>query len=186
MSGIAVFLAEGFEELEALTVVDLCRRAGLDTVTVSVDPERTAVTGSHGIRVEADRTIDAYDFDTADMLVLPGGMPGTTNLEACEALMEQVRAFDRDGRQIAAICAAPGILARAGLLSGRKAVSHPAAADALKEGGAIEAGEETARDGHIFTSRGVGTAIPFALGIIGSFCGEEKARAIADAIVFRA
>ena len=124
MSHIAVFLAEGFEEIEGLTVVDLCRRAGIQTDMVSITEEKT-VLGSHGIQVVADITFDEVDFDALDMIVLPGGLKGTQNLEACEALMEQVEKFHQAGRYLSAICAAPSIFGHKGYLKGREACSYP-------------------------------------------------------------
>ena len=182
---LAVFLADGFEEIEALTVVDLCRRAGITTDMVSIkEPSETAlfVTGSHGIRVTADRLIGDLDFDALDMIVLPGGMPGTTNLEACEPLMAQVRAFDGEKRRLAAICAAPGIFGRMGLLEGRNATGHPSVTDALA--GADVSQKDVVSDGHILTSRGMGTAIPFALKIVEIFTDKDKARSIGQGIVY--
>ena len=192
MSKIAVFFADGFEEIEALTVVDICRRAEIETDVVRVpakDAENCGcghrVTGSHGIALRADSLLEEVDFDALDMIVLPGGMPGTKNLESCEALTEQIRRFDKAERRIAAICAAPGILGRMGLLAGRKAVSHPSAEEALS-GAEIPQGEEVVVSGHIITSRGMGTAMAFALKIVELLEGKEKADAIAQAICYRA
>ena len=182
MAEIALFLAEGFEEIEALTVVDLCRRAGLNIDMVSVTEDFT-VKGSHGIVVSADKTIEDVDFDNIDMLVLPGGMPGTINLEKTESLMRQVRLFDSAGKYISAICAAPGIFGRAGILQGRKAVVFPGLEGELK--GADVQMTETCIDGHILTSRGMGTAIPFGLAIVERFCGKEAATELGNKIVYR-
>ena len=170
MTHIAVFLAEGFEEIEALTVVDLCRRAKLETDMVSVTGSLT-VTGSHGITVTADRLLADTDFSDLDMLVLPGGMPGTTNLEACAPLMEQVRAFHEEKRRLAAICAAPGIFGRMGILEGRNATGHPSVTDALA--GADVSQKDVVSDGHILTSRGMGTAFDFGLAIVSYFMDDE-------------
>ncbi len=182
MAKIAIFLAEGFEEIEALTVVDICRRAGLTIDMVSVMGS-LQVTGSHGIEVKADKLISDVKFDEMDMLVLPGGMPGTTNLEKTEKLMEQVHAFDAAGKFISAICAAPGVFGRAGLLQGKKACVFPGLEGELK--GADVQMTETTVDGHILTSRGMGTAIPFGLAIVERFCGRETADELGKKIVFR-
>ena len=181
MSKIAVFLAQGFEEIEALTVVDLARRAGIDTRMVSISDERRIV-GSHEIAVEADACIADTDFAALDMIVLPGGMPGTTNLEACDALCAQVRAFLENGKRVSAICAAPGILGRMGLLDGKTAVCYPSVEPDLK--GAAIPQKEVAVDGNLITSRGMGTAITFALAIVEALCGEEKAKALGENIVY--
>ena len=120
MSKTAIFIAEGFEEIEALTVVDLLRRAKIDIRMISVS-DSLSVTGSHGITVQCDAFFDSVDFAELEMIILPGGLPGTTNLEAFGPLMEQIREFDRTGKYISAICAAPGILGRMGILKGRRA-----------------------------------------------------------------
>ena len=182
MSKIAVFLADGFEEIEALTVVDICRRADIRTETVSVTETRV-VTGSHGITVEADKVISDIRFDKLDVIVLPGGMPGTKNLEACNVLTEAVRAFDNAKKTVCAICAAPGILGRMGLLEGRTAVCYPSVEPDLK--GATIPQTEVAVDGNLITSRGMGTAIAFSLAIVEALCGKEKAQEVGKSIVYR-
>ena len=169
---IAVFFANGYEEIEALTVVDLTRRAGIETWMVSITDEK-AVTGSHSITVSMDKTLAEVDFEQVDMIVLPGGMPGTLNLEACEPLMEKVKEFDKAGKYISAICAAPTVFGHLGLLNGKKACCYPSMEDGLV--GAEVTYESTAMADHILTSRGMGTAIDFALQIIACFCGKEKA-----------
>lgn len=181
MKRIAVFLAEGFEEIEALTVVDICRRCGLDVEMVSIAEDKK-VKGSHGIQVEADSTFAQADFGVYDMLVLPGGMPGTRNLEAHQELMDQVSAFYAAGKYIAAICAAPSIFGHKGILKGRKACSYPGFESHL-EGAEVTLGPVEISD-HVITSRGMGTAIDFALAIAGVFCGEQKAEEMAQAIVY--
>lgn len=182
MSRIAVFFAEGYEEIEALTVVDICRRGGIETDMVSVSGEQE-VKGSHGIGVRTDKPLTGLDFDAYDMLVLPGGMPGTKNLEACGELMKQVDAFYTKGKYIGAICAAPSIFGHRGILKGRKACSYPTFESHL-EGAAVTAGPVEISD-HVITSRGMGTAIDFGLAILGVFCGGEKAGEMAETIVYR-
>lgn len=178
---VAVFLAAGFEEIEALTVVDLCRRAGIPTDMVSVTEDRRVIS-SHGVEVTADKRLAEVDFSEVEMIVLPGGMPGTLNLEACEPLMEQVKAFDKKGNFISAICAAPTIFGHLGLLQGREACCYPGMEDGLL--GAKVTMEETAVSGHILTSRGMGTAIPFGLKIVERFKGETAAAELAEKIVY--
>lgn len=195
---IAVFLAEGFEEIEALTVVDLARRAGIETRMVRVpageehgeaasccegtDP---CVTGSHGIRVCADEDLSETELSSFDMLVLPGGLPGTTNLASCDALTDAVKSFLDAGKKVATICAAPGIiLGRKGWLKGRTAVSHPSVRSDLKDAQVPDADAVT--DDNLITACGMGCAIPFALEIVKALCGEEKAEEIRQAIVYRA
>ncbi len=182
MGKLAVFFAEGYEEIEALTVVDICRRCALDVDMVSVTKERT-VRGSHGICVQMDKVYAEADFEGYDMLVLPGGMPGTKNLEAHQGLMDWVDRFYKDGRYIAAICAAPSIFGHRGILAGRRACSYPGFENHL-EGARVTKGPVEI-DGHVITSRGMGTAIDFGLAIAGIFVGEEKAADMAEAIVYR-
>ena len=166
MSKIAIFLANGFEEIEGLTVVDICRRCGLTIDMVSITEEKQ-VMGSHKIPVTADMTLSQVDFTQYDCLVLPGGGQGTKNLEACEVLMQQVDAFYAAGKYIAA----------------KRACSYPCFEDHL-EGAAVTAGPVEI-DGNVITSRGMGTSIPFGLAIAGVFCGQNKADACAHSIVFQ-
>ena len=170
MSKAAIFFGTGYEEIEALTVVDILRRAGITADLVSITGERE-VTGSHGITVKMDQLFEEVDFDSVDIIVLPGGMPGTTNLEAYNPLMDKVDEFYRQDKYIAAICAAPSILGHKGILKGKKACSNPGFESHLE--GADVKQEPAVVDGHIITSRGMGTAIPFGLAILEQFAGEE-------------
>lgn len=180
---VAVFLADGCEEIEALTVVDLLFRAGIPVTTVSVKINDPALVSAHGVRITADTTVDAVDFDDFDMLVLPGGMPGTPNLRACAPLMDALHRFYAAGREIAAICAAPGILAEFGFLKGRRATCFPTTEHLLEEGGAVVTRTAAVEDGNIITGRAMGCAIPFALQIITHYLGAEKAEAIRESVV---
>ena len=158
MSRVCVFLADGFEEIEGLTVVDILRRAGVEVSAVSITDEKM-VTGSHGIRVEADARMKELDFKNTEMLVLPGGMPGTLHLKDHEGLGELLKKAYADGKYIAAICAAPTVLEKYGLLEGKKATSYPAMEKEL-----VSADYQTDKvvvDGNIIPSRGMGTAIEF-------------------------
>lgn len=181
MSKIAVFFAEGFEEIEALTVVDLCRRAGIDTEMVSADAQ-DAVTGAHGICIKTDKILQEVEFEKVDMIVLPGGWPGTPNLEAQEGLMKQVDEFNRCGKMIGAICAAPSILGHRGLLEGKKACSFPGFEEQLT--GAQVTKNKVEKDGNIITSRGMGTAFDFGLTIVEHFCGKEKRDELAKTTIY--
>ena len=156
----AIFFADGFEEIEGLTVVDMFRRAGIPIQTVSISDSLT-VTGSHDIKVQADCLLADFDFNTVEMLILPGGMPGTTNLSKCEPLCDALMQFSRQGRYLAAICAAPSILGSLGILNGRVATCYPGFEKKLF--GAYITTDPVAKDGHVITSRGMGTAIEFAL-----------------------
>lgn len=178
-----IFFAQGFEEIEALTVVDLLRRAGIETLMVSVTGEKT-VTGSHGISVGMDALLGEVDFDELDMIVLPGGMPGTRGLEACALLMERLEEFNSRGKYISAICAAPSILGHRGMLKGRNACSFPEYESHLE--GAKVTGNPVEVSGHIITARGMGCAIDFGLAIVERYQGKEAAEALAAKIVYRA
>ncbi len=182
MKKLAVFFAQGYEEIEALTVVDICRRGGVETDMVSVTGERE-VTGSHGICVKTDKVFEELAFEDYAMLVLPGGMPGTRNLEAHSGLMAKVDEFYSKGKYIGAICAAPSIFGHRGILRGKRACSYPSFESHL-EGAEVTSGPVEAA-GNVITSRGMGTAIEFGLAILGIFCGEEKAVEMAEAIVYR-
>ena len=182
MSKIGVFLAQGLEEIEGLTVVDLLRRAGVEVVTVSISGEKE-VTGSHNITVLADALFEDVDFAGLDGVVLPGGMPGTTNLMEHGGVNEVIRDFDGKQKLVAAICAAPSVLGQAGLLKGRRAACYPGFEEKLT--GADVSTDEVVRDGHIVTSRGMGTAIPFGLALTAYFLGQEKADALGRSIIYR-
>lgn len=183
---VALFLADGCEEIEALTVADILYRAGIVCTKVSIT-DHLEVTSSHGITVLADTTVGTLAWEDYTMIVLPGGVPGTPNLASCEILMEHVRAFAAsDDHYVAAICAAPSILAGAGLLTGRNATCNPCVNEDLIAAGAYLQEEPVVRDGNIITSRAFGTAIPFGLMILGTLMGEAAATAMADRILYTA
>ena len=182
MAKIGVFFAEGYEEIEALTVVDLCRRAGIEVEMVSVYGKES-VCGAHGIDVKMDKTFAEADFDGMDMIVLPGGMPGTLNLEASAELMDRVDSFFLAGKYVAAICAAPSILGHRGILNGKKAVCYPSFEEHLT--GAQVVFEDAVTDGKVITGRGMGCAIAFSCEIIAALCSPEKAAAIADSVIYK-
>lgn len=181
MSKIYVFLADGFEEIEGLTVVDLLRRAGEACVTVSIS-DSLEVTGSHQIKLQADTRFADTDFSDASMLVLPGGMPGTRYLGAHAGLCALLKAAKQEGKTVAAICAAPSVLGKLGLLAGEKAACYPGFEDALE--GATVTMEPVAVSGQLITSRGMGTAIPFALALIERLQGKEAADKIGKSIIW--
>lgn len=177
-----IFLAEGFEEVEALTVVDLLRRNKIKVEMVSVAGTEM-VTGSHGISVKADTKLEEVDLKQAGLLILPGGNPGTDNLAKCAKLADMLKEFHETNRRIAAICAAPSILGKLGLLQGKKAVCYPGYEDQLL--GAEVLKEEVVTDGNITTSRGVGTAIAFSIELIKIIDCETEAGAMKSKIVYR-
>ena len=181
MKKIYVFLANGFEEIEGLTVVDLLRRASLEVVTVSITG-RKEVTGAHRITVLADEVFENADFDDAAMLVLPGGMPGTLHLGEHVQLHAVLEKKMKENCPISAICAAPSILGDMGILKGKRAVCYPGFEDRLQ--GAVVTENPVEVDGNITTSRGMGTAIPFALAMIARLKGEEEAEKIGKSVIW--
>ncbi len=181
MSKVCVFFGTGFEEIEALTVVDILRRQAIETLMVSVMEEKT-VMGSHKIPVITDALIQEVDFDTVDVLVLPGGLAGTRNLESCAVLMEQVDAFVSAGKTVCAVCAAPSILGHRGHLKGKRAIAYPGFESQLEGADIIE--EPAVRDGNIITGRGMGCSAEFALAILEYLTDKETAAAMAEKIVY--
>ncbi len=157
-----VFLAEGFEEIEALAVVDILRRLNLAVQTVSIT-DSLQVSGSHGIPVLADITLSTADTHSAQALVLPGGLPGADNLQACAALKTALQTAAKDGRIVAAICAAPKVLGAFGVLNGKSATCYPGFESELI--GATPKVDRVVRDGNIITSKGPGTAFDFAFAL---------------------
>lgn len=180
MKKVSVFLADGFEEIEGLTVVDILRRAGVHTDMVSINGT-LQVTGAHHIKIEADTTFEEMDGSDVDMLVLPGGMPGTLHLQEHKGLGSLLCAYDRENKFLAAICAAPSVLGGLGILKGRKACCYPSFEEKLI--GAEVMMEPVVQDGHVITGRGMGAAIPFALKLTEALCGSEKAEEVKNAIL---
>lgn len=177
-----VFLADGFEEIEGLTVVDILRRAGADTQTVSV-MGRKEITGSHRITLQADLVFEETSFEDGTLFVLPGGMPGTKHLGAHEGLTSLLKKAAAEGKRVAAICAAPSVLGDLGLLEGKHAACYPGFEDRLK--GAQVEFTPVVTDGNITTSRGMGTAILFALSLAAQLTGTEKAEELAKGIIYK-
>ena len=171
-------MADGFEEIEALTPVDILRRAGLDARMVAVG-SKVAV-GSHGIAVVCDMTADEVNLDEVTAVVFPGGMPGSLNLDASPYSDKFIEAVNKNRGRLAAICAAPLVLGRRGLLDGKRAICYPGFETELK--GAIIENAPVVTDGNITTAIGMGAALPFALELVRVILGEEKANEIAAAI----
>lgn len=181
MRQVCIFFAQGLEEIEGLTVVDLMRRADIPMTIVAVG-DSLEVTGAHGIRITADHLFADMDFSNTDMLVLPGGAPGTCNLNACEPLKALLTDFYDKGKYIGAICAAPMILGHLGFLKGRKATCYPGFEKDLI--GAVHVTDEAVVDGHIITSRGLGTAIEFAAALIELLTDAKTAEDIKKSVMY--
>jgi len=180
---VLVPLAEGFEETEAVAIVDVLRRAGLDVVTASLGDR--SVRGAHGIVVEADRRLAEVDGGGITALVLPGGLPGTTNLRDDPRVIELAQRLAGEGRLTAAVCAAPQVLAAAGLLDGGvEFTCYPGAAAELEGLTPVE-GRRVVRSGSVITSQGPGTAIEFALEVVAALAGESKAAEVGEAMLVR-
>lgn len=184
MSEAYVFLADGFEEIEALTPVDLLRRAGVDVATISVNGSNI-VTGAHGIPVVADEIFEeASGLADALMLVCPGGMPGASNLAAHAGLCTLLEKQHAAGRYVAAICAAPAVtLAPLGILKGLEATCYPGFEPGLKEGGATPQDKRVVKAGNVITANGPSSAMPFALALVEALKGPQAAADVASGIL---
>ncbi|MBQ3786554.1 MAG: DJ-1/PfpI family protein [Lachnospiraceae bacterium] len=176
-----LFLADGFETVEALTPVDMMRRAAIPVTTVSIS-SATSVVSSHRVKVEADITFDKADFSDAKMLILPGGMPGSNNLRAHDGLCELLKDHAAKGGDVAAICAAPFILGELGILEGKKATCYPGFEERLI--GAQTSEAPVVCDGNCITSRGMGTAIEFGGAIVEKLSDKETADRIKKSIIY--
>lgn len=182
MKQVYIFLAEGFEEIEALTVVDFLRRGKVDVKMVSVSGSKM-VTGSHAISVSTDITLEEALAKDVDAYVLPGGMPGTRNLQACAPLVEKLlEKYKEDNAYICAICAAPLVLGLNHLLEGKKACCYPGFEEDLL--GAHVSYDPVSVDGKVITSRGMGTAIAFASEILAAISSKEHAKEIEESIIY--
>lgn len=182
MKKVAVHLAEGFEEIEALTIVDILRRAGINTIMVSISDTKEVI-GSHGIKVETDNLFSDIYYGDIDMLILPGGMPGTSNLEKHEELKKRIIEFDIDEKWIGAICAAPSILGKMAMLEGRRATCYPGFEDSLL--GVEFSLDNVVVDNNIITSRGPATAMDFSLKIVEVLIGKEEANNLAKGLLVK-
>lgn len=183
MKTIYVFLADGFEEVEALTPIDVLRRAGLQVITVSVMENREVV-GAHGVPVVADCLFEAIDKNAADMLLLPGGMPGASNLDAHEGLSSLIMTYAAQEKSLAAICAAPLVFGKRGLLKGKKATCYPGF-ETFLEGAEYTAGL-VEKDGFIITAKGPGAAMEFAFAIVNEFCGSQVVAELKQGMMIQA
>lgn len=179
MKKVILFFANGTEEVEALTAVDLLRRAGAEVTLVGIGGKE--VTGSHGIRITADVAEDEISSYAYDMAIIPGGMPGTTHMDESKTVEKTLSAVYRSGGFLAAICAAPLVLGKRGYLNGKKAICYPGFETYLK--GASLSDSRVCRDGKIITAAGAGVALDFALALIGALYGEEKEKQIRASVL---
>ena len=182
MAKVYVMLASGFEEIEGLTVVDILRRGRVDVETVSVE-ESLDILGSHRIKLEADRMFSDTDFSEGEMIVLPGGLKGTNALLAHEGLKKVLADYKAADKWIAAICAAPSVLGLNGILEGKKAICYPGFEEKLI-GAEVVPGAKVVKDGKVITSRGMGTAMDFALALLEVLEGSETADKISKGVQF--
>lgn len=180
MKSIAVHLAEGFEEIEAISIIDVLRRAGFKVIMVSVTGKKE-VKGSHQIPIITDRLFEEINYDDIEMIVLPGGMPGARNLNEHTGLRNQIKAFANEDKPLGAICAAPLVFGELGLLEGKKAVCYPGFEKHLK--GATILKEPTLQSGNIVMGRGAGVAIKFALKIVELLEDKKLAEKLAESML---
>ena len=181
MSRVLVPLANGCEELEAVTIIDLLRRAGIEVVVAGLAPG--IVKASRGTQLMPDTTLDAALLEDFDMLVLPGGMPGAQHLRDDARVIGLIQKMAAAGRYIGAICAAPTVLAAAGVLSGKTATGYPGFLEKMNLNDVTLSAEAVVRDGHVITSRGPGTAIDFALSLVEILSGLETRQQVESALV---
>ena len=177
---VYVFLADGFEEIEALAPVDVLRRGGLQVKTVGIGGNKA--TGSHNITVSCDLSETQVDFSDIEAVILPGGMPGTLNLEKSDTVSRAIKFAAENGKLIGAICAAPSILGKAGLLRGKRATCFPGFEEYLS--GAVVCDEPAVRDNNIITSRGAGAALDFAFLLLAALKGEKAANELGRAMKY--
>ena len=184
MAKVYVFLADGFEDVEALIPIDVWRRGGVDVTTVSIS-DFPLVNSAHGVNIEADIMFEQGEFDDADLIFLPGGMPGASNLFAhkgvCKAVVDQFAA----GKKVAAICASPAVvLAPLGILEGKRATCYPGFESVLAENNATYTGDLFTVDGNVTTGEGPAAAFPFAYELLSQLVNKQTADQIAEGMRF--
>ncbi len=177
---VYIVLGTGFEEMEAVVPCDLLRRAGVDAKFVGIDA--LDIVGSRGITVKADLTQTEAKWDEAEMIVLPGGLGGVASIEANAVVMDAVKKAYKDGRFVAAICAAPTILAKLGFTDGKKAVCYPGMEEEMGSAHMENCG--SVRDGKLITGRAAGAAFEFGLTLIETLCGKSRSEQIAAEVVY--
>ncbi len=178
---VLIPLAQGCEELEAVTIIDLLRRAGIEVITAGLDDK--TVTASRGVRLIPDVQLDDVMQQEFDMLVLPGGLPGADHLDADRRIHTLLKKLSEGGGYTAAICAAPKVLAHTGLLDGKAATGYPGVLDSMELSSTEISQDAVVIDGKVITSRGPGTSMAFALTLIAQLLGEEKRSEVEQALV---
>ncbi len=181
MKRVLIPLAQGCEELEAVTIIDLMRRAGIEVITAGLDGQ--AVTASRGVRLIPDAKLEDVMEQEFDMLVLPGGLPGADHLDEDRRIHTLLKKMSEGGGYTAAICAAPKVLAHAGLLNGKAATGYPGVLDSMELPTTEMSRDAVVIDGRVVTSQGPGTAMDFALTLIAQLLGEEKRREVEQGLV---
>lgn len=181
MSRLGIFIADGCEEVEALTVVDIVRRAKLEIDMISINGTKQ-VTSSRNVTFMTDTTKEEADFSAYDGIILPGGMPGTVHLGENDTVSQVIREFAKEGKLVAAICAAPSVLGQAGILNGKKAACHPGFEEKLT--GAEVFFSPVVCDGNVITSRGMGTAVPFGLAVARYFTDDATIEHVKAGLVY--
>lgn len=180
MKKVAVMLANGFEEIEAITIIDILKRAGVQAKFVGLDAD--ILTGAHGVKVHADTTLDKISESEFDMIVLPGGLPGAQYLADSDRLKAVLKEFDASGKFVAAICAAPMALAKAGIIK-QSYTCYPGFETKVAKDGYISS-QNVVKDGNIITSRGPATAMEFALELVRNLCGEQIYKDVKEGLLF--
>lgn len=182
MEKVYEFLADGFEEIEALGPVDVLRRGGVEVKTVSISSSLT-VTSAHGIKVQADMLLAGADLGDADLLLIPGGMPGAQNIDECEEVRRALLAQNAAGKRIGAICAGPMVLGHLGILNGKRATCYPGFDKELA--GAEYTADPVTVDGNIVTGKGPGATLDYAYTILEMFKGERVTRMMKEGMMYR-
>ncbi|MFQ6673484.1 MAG: DJ-1 family glyoxalase III [Fidelibacterota bacterium] len=181
MQKVLVPLADGFEEIEAITIIDILRRAGADVVVAGL--ERDLVEGSHGLSVRADALLSKLSADDFDMIALPGGMPGAEGLMRSKKLLETIRRLSDSGKFTAAVCAAPVVLQEAGVTAGRTVTSHPSHAKFMAR--AYHTGNRVEMDDKVITGQAAGSAMEFAFKLVEVLYGKEKVKEVNETVLAR-
>jgi len=178
---VAVHLAEGFEEIEAVSIIDVLRRADIETIVVSVSGSLD-VTGAHGLGIKADKLFEEIDYKNTEMIILPGGMPGASNLNDHSGLRSKIKEFNKEGKPLGAICAAPMVFGSTGVIQDKNATCFPGFEDRLT--GAKVTGSEVEVAGKIVTGKGPGVAIKFALQIVEMLKGKKVRDEVAEKMIY--